>query len=356
MIDKNHLPGLQQQFLELLEELLQVPAPSGREEQMAALLRRHLDKLGYTHETDGSGNVLVRLEGSDPSAPLAVIAAHMDEIGVVVSHIEDDGRLCVERSGGLAPFKLGERPLVFLGDGDSIIGVPSFGTGHSTDFSRGIAWEDVRVITGLSKAQLQEKGIRPGSTGVPVTQGRGPFLLGTQENPLVAAWTMDDRAGVVVLLQLLQILKERGLQPHCPTIVAFTVHEEGGCYGAKALAQRERPEVFIAVDGSPWKPRAGIEVNDQPTCWSKDFLIHYDQRLIVQMAQVAKAAGTQLQTAVLTNASSDASAVYDCGAAGRVAIIGHTRSNSHGFEVAQLNVFPNIVNTLVELVQLEGNS
>ncbi len=352
MINKQNLPALQQQFLELLEELLQVPAPSGREEQMAALVRRHLDRLGYAHETDGSGNLVVRLEGSQPDLPVMMIAAHMDEIGVVVSHIEDDGTLCVERSGGLVPFKLGERPLIFLGDGDSIIGIPSFGTGHTTKFDSGIAWEDVHVITGLTKAQLLEKGIRPGSTGVPVAQGRGPFLLGTQESPLVAAWTMDDRAGVIVLLQLLQIWKERGLQPRRPTIVAFTVHEEGGCYGAKALAQRERPEVFVAVDGSPWKPRAGIEVNDQPTSWSKDFLIHYDQRLIVLLGQAARNAGTQLQTAVLTNASSDASAVYECGAAGRVAIIGHTRSNSHGFEVAQLNVFPNVVNTLVEFSQM----
>lgn len=136
--------------------------------------------------------------------------------------------------------------------------------------------------------------------------------------------------------------------------MAFTVHEEGGCYGAKALAQRERPEVFIAVDGSPWKPRAGIEVSDQPTCWSKDFLIHYDQRLIALLAQAAQSAGTQLQTAVLTNASSDASAVYDCGAAPRVAFTGHTRANSHGFEVAQLNVFPNIVATLFELLKLKN--
>ena len=94
-------------------------------------------------------------------------------------------------------------------------------------------------------------------------------------------------------------------------------------------------------------------VAKQNQCWSKDFLIHYDQRLIRVMAQAARSAGIQLQTAVLTNASSDASAVYDCGAAPRVAFIGHTRANSHGFEVAQLNVFPNIVKTLVELVRME---
>ena len=56
---------------------------------------------------------------------------------------------------------------------------------------------------------------------------------------------------------------------------------------------------------------------------------------------------------MLTNALSDASAVYDSGAAPRIGILGHCRFNSHGFEVAKLSVFPNVVNTLVELFKLD---
>jgi len=355
MLDNTHnnfIP-LRDQFVSLLEEFLQVPSPSGREEKMAALVRRHLDELGYAHETDGAGNISVRLEGRNPDAPLCVFAAHMDEIGVVVTHIEEDGILHVDRSGALSPFKIGERPLQFLGDDGSITGVLSFGSGHQSTFDQGIAWEDVHVITGLSKAQLIAKGIRPGSTGVPLAEGRGPILLGDANDPMVAAWTFDDRAGVIMQLQLLQLLKEQNLQPPSPTIIAFTIHEEGGCHGAKILAHREKPEIFIAVDGCPWKPHSGVEVNDLPTTWSKDRAAHYDQRLIKVLFQAAKNAGTQCQTAVLTNARSDASAVYDSGACPRMGILGHTRFNSHGFEVAKLNVFPNIVKTLVELFKLE---
>lgn len=349
----NNSKSLQDQFLSLLKELLQIPSPSGREEKMAAAVRRHLDTMGYTHETDAAGNVLVRLEGRDPQAPLCIFAAHMDEIGVVVTHIEDDGTLCVDRSGALAPFKIGERPLQIIGDKENITGVISFGSGHTATFDGGIAWEDVRVITGLSKAQLQEAGIRPGSTGVPIADGRGPLLLGNSDDPMVAAWTFDDRAGVIMQLQLLQQLKEQSIKPRRPTIVAFTIHEEGGCHGAKIVSHREQPEIFIAVDGCPWKPKTGIEVNDLPTTWSKDRATHYDQRLIKVLFEAAKNAGTQCQTTVLTNARSDASAVYESGAAPRIGILGHCRFNSHGFEVAKLSVFPNVVNTLVELFKMD---
>jgi len=354
MSSNNQSNQLREQFLSILDEFLQIPSPSGREEKMAVAVRRHLDALGYAHETDAAGNIMVRLDGRDAQAPLGVMAAHMDEIGVVITHIDDDGTLHVDRSGALAPYKLGERPLCFVGDNDeTIIGVISFGSGHTSSFDQGIAWENVRVITGFSKAQLIEKGIRPGSTGVPIAEGRGPLLLGDENDPMVAAWTFDDRAGVIMQLQLLQQLKEQNVQPPRPMIVAFTIHEEGGCHGAKILAHREQPEIFIAVDGCPWKPHSGIEVNDLPTTWSKDRAAHYDQRLIKVLFAAAANAGTQCQTAVLTNARSDASAVYDSGAAPRVAVLGHSRHNSHGFEVAKLNTFPNVVKTLVELFKLE---
>ena len=68
--------------------------------------------------------------------------------------------------------------------------------------------------------------------------------------------------------------------------------------------------------------------------------------------RAARIAGTELQTAVLANAFSDASAVYNIGAASRVTTLGHTRYNSHGFEVARLGVFPHLVDTICELVAL----
>ncbi len=344
---------LQEQFLTLLNELLQIASPSGREENMAGFIRRSLDEMGYEHETDSAGNVLVRLDGQDSNAPLCVYAAHMDEIGVVVTQINEDGTLRLEASGRLSPFKIGEGPLHFVGDKGDITAILSFGTGHTSSLEGGIAWKDVRAITGFSKTQLEELGIRPGSTGVPVAEGRGPLLIGDPSDPFVSAWTLDDRAGMTVQLQLLRLIKEQNLQPHHPTIIAFTVHEEGGCHGAKVLAHREQPGIFISVDGFPWVPDAGVEVNDRPACASMDLLAHYDQRLIKKMTEATQLAGTRLQPMVLQNAYCDASAVYNSGGAPRAGFIGHVRYNSHGFEVAKLSVFPNVANTLAELLKME---
>ncbi len=138
-----------------------------------------------------------------------------------------------------------------------------------------------------------------------------------------------------------------------PTIVAFTVHEEGGCHGAKVLAQRERPEIFIAVDGCPMPPGSGLELDGRPATWSKDNVTHFDQRLVRALCDAARDAGTEMQTVVYNGAASDASLVYSAGAAERVATIGHVRENSHGYEIARLSVFDNVLKTLVKFLEVE---
>ncbi|NJN82412.1 MAG: M20/M25/M40 family metallo-hydrolase [Caldilineaceae bacterium] len=263
--------------------------PDWREEQVAALIRRKLDEWGYAHNTDGAGNVVVHLAGRDPDAPLCCFAAHMDEIGMVVTSIDADGSLQVARSGGLHPWKLGEGPVEVLGDHGSIQGILSMGSTHSTTAgASAVTWADTRVITGLTPSQLAAAGIRPGSTAVPVRGVCGPIVFGDPTDPLVGAWTFDDRMGVVALLLLLEALKRGQIMPHHPTVVAFTVHEEGGGHGAKVLAQRLQPETFIAIDGCPMPPGAPLVLDSRPGIWSKDRTAHYDQRLVQALCAAAR--------------------------------------------------------------------
>lgn len=345
--DNPHHPALS-----LFRELLAVPAPSGHEDRLATLIADKVESWGYRPETDSAGNVLVRLDGRSPHAPLCCFAAHTDEIGVVVTKVEPDGALRVDRLGGLHPWKLGEGPLEIIGDNATITSLLSMGSAHTASAAdEAIKWQDVRLLTGLSPAQLQAAGIRPGSPGVPTRDRCGPVLFGDEADPLVAAWTFDDRMGVVALLRLLQALQQDGIQPYHPTIVAFTVHEEIGGNGAKVLAQRERPELFIAIDGCPTPPEVSLELDGRPGIWSKDRLAHYDQRLLSALSRAAAAAGTQLQPAVYTSAASDASLVAYAGIVPRVACFGHVRENSHGYEVARLSVFDNVLNTLLQFIR-----
>lgn len=337
--------------LQLFEELL-VAAPSGREAALAAIVRQKLTAWGIAHTQDGMGNVLVRLDGRSPQAPLIMLAAHMDEIGLVVTKINGDGSLQVSNSGGLLPWKLGEGPVEILGDRQTIVGVLSMGSTHTANAGNtAVTWDDVRVMTGLSLAQLKAAGVRPGSTGVPTRERRGPVLLGDPADPLVGAWTFDDRMGVVALLRLLEQMAVEGIRPFHPTLIAFTVSEEVGGHGAKSLALREQPEIFISIDGAPMPPESDLALDGRPAIWSKDRLGHYDQRLLLALSQAALDAGTELQPVVYDSAASDASLVYYAGGAQRIACMGQVRANSHGYEVARLAVFDNMLHTLVQFVR-----
>ena len=340
--------------LALFIKLLSVPAPSGYETQIAAMVRAELDALGYTHITDSAGNILVRVPGRNPDASLLCLAAHIDEIGMVVTNVEADGVLRVTRSGGLYPWKQGEGPVEILGDHGSIRGILSMGSTHTATGNKAIEWSDVRILTGLSSAELKAAGIRPGSAGVPVREVCGPVLLGASD-PLVAAWTFDDRMGVVALLRLLAILRTTDQQPQRPTLVAFTVGEEVGGLGAKVVAAREQPETFIAIDGCPIPPGAPLKLDGRPGIWAKDRLAPYDQALVRDLCAAAQAAGTELQPVVFDNAASDASLVLAAGLTQRIACFGHVRENSHGYEVARLAVFEHVVKTLVQFVTTWGN-
>jgi putative aminopeptidase FrvX len=275
----------------------------------------------------------------------------MDEIGMVVTRIEADGVLHVVRAGGLYPWKLGEGPVEVIGDHATVTGLLSMGSTHTPGASdRSVTWSDVRVLTGLSQAELAARGVRPGSATLPTRDRVGPVLLGPDDDPLVAAWTFDDRMGVVALLRLLARLRATKVEPLVPLLVAFTVQEEVGGNGAKTLAAQRRPEVFISVDGCPMPPGAPLNLDGRPGIWSKDRLIHYDHGLILDLCAAAQAAGTELQPVVYDAAASDASLVMYAGLAPRVACLGHVRDNSHGYEVARLAVFDRLVDTLVQFV------
>ena len=335
----------------LFEQLL-INSPSGGEKEVATIIQKKLDYIGYAHILDAAGNVLVRLPGKNPNASQIVIAAHMDEIAMVVSSIEQNGELRVTRLGGLYPWKLGEGPLDILGDRKIIRGVLSMGSTHTRNASeQPSSWETVRIITGLLPDQLEEIGVRPGTPLLPTKERRGPQIFGDKNDPLICAWTFDDRMGCVTLLRLLDFLKEKSITPFHPTTFAFTTREETGSHGAKYLVRSINPEVFIAIDGCPIPPGSPLKIDGRPGIWSKDRLAQYDQDLLRALSESALEAGTSLQTAVYDAAASDASLVSYALGIPKIACIGHVRENSHGYEVARLSVFDNLLKTLIAFIR-----
>ena len=348
--------------VELLAELLKIPAPSGREERMGEAIMQRIEALDQRPQRDAQGNVWVEIPGTDSALGPVAVASHMDEISMVVTAIEADGTLRVQRSGGLHPWKLGEGPVEIVGDGvDTVVAQLSFGSGHTNDAndpmvhfasgSKGITWSHCHLFSGLTPDALRAAGVRAGSCAVPVSQVRGPHLFGPVDDPLVSAWILDNRGGSVTLLRLLERLVERGLKPRRTLNLCFMVQEESGLLGAKGWARRNPVEIFIAVDSSPMPASTPLRLDGRPATWSKDAQVHFDQFLIRDLAAAAERAGTELQYAVYGAAASDATGVLTTGGAPRTATIGYPRTNSHGYEVSRVSVFENLIALLYAYVE-----
>jgi len=98
-------------------------------------------------------------------------------------------------------------------------------------------------------------------------------------------------------------------------------------------------------------PGTDLQLDGRPGIWTKDRNAQYDPGLIRALMKSAMEAGTELQPAVFDSTASDASmASYSLGIP-RIACLGHVRENSHGYEVARLSVFKNLINTLLTFIK-----
>ncbi len=328
---------MESEIVQLFSELLKIPSPSGMETNLADHIIKKCTKWGYSPVKDHAGNVYIQIKGQKDNNETCCLAAHIDEIGLMVTTVNPDGTLDVERVGGTLPWKLGERPVEIFGENGTILGIPLMGSGHAGG-KPDLEWKSVKIITDFSPQKLESLGIKPGTLIVPAQSTRGPVLFGEETDPMIAAWTFDDKMGVVALLRLLKSIKMQDVTPSMNLIIAFTTGEEIGCFGAKYLAQSLNPTYFIAVDGCPFAAESPMRL-DIAGIRIRDRTYFYDRELIKALTEAATTAGTELQPLVYTNSGSDAGAVGIVGASPKTACLGHIRKNSHGYEVARLSVF-----------------
>lgn len=325
--------------LKIFIDLLSVPSPTGREELVAAKIIEYAKKWGYSPEQDYAGNVVVRVKGSGKSSRVTMTSSHMDEIGLVVTGIDKDGKLRVHKLGGTLPWKIGERPVMILTDKrDYVTGLVSYGAGHTMVGMTTIDWNLVRVQTGFTPEQLKEKGVRVGSVAVPVREHVGPVVFGDEKDPLITCWTYDDRLGCAFQLSILKAMKEDGVQPNCDWVFAFSKQEEVKGNGIKPLTLREQPDVLITIDGGPIFHGSDITMDGSVKVLTKDKLADYSFDVILAIQEAAKAIGQELQYVVTDAAYTDASLAMQSGGPMRIGHFGYTKDNSHGFELIRFSV------------------
>ena len=232
-----------------IKEVTELSAISGHESPVRSYLREkitpHVDEV----VTDGLGGIFGVRHSQAENAPRVLVAAHMDEVGFMVSEIKPDGTFRVVEIGGWNPLVVSsQRFKLFTREGREIPVISGSVPPHLTRGSGGPVMPQVADIVfdgGFAdKAEAESYGIRPGDTIVPDSSA---ILTSNGKNVISKAW--DNRYGVLMVSELAQALsgQELGNQLY----VGANVQEEVGLRGAHASTTKFAPEAFLAVDCSP---------------------------------------------------------------------------------------------------------
>lgn len=238
--------------LPLLTALAEAAGPSGREERVRAIVEPELAALCDRVEVDPLGSLIGTREGSGPRL---MLAAHMDEIGLMATHVEDRGFIRVIPLGGWdARTLIGQRVVVHgREDLDGVVGMTPVHLLEQKDRAKAIEVTDLAIDVGLPAERVREL-VRPGDVA---TRARALRPLGD----LVTGKSLDDRVGVFVMLEAL-----RAAGPSPAEVVAVaTVQEEVGLRGARVATARVRPDIALAIDTCPANDGPGAPANGPTT-------------------------------------------------------------------------------------------
>ena len=218
-----------------LERLCTCTAPSGFEGPAAAVAAELLRPLVDEVSIDRMGNVLGVRRSKTPGAPKLLLDAHLDEIGLIVTGVED-GFLRFRSIGGVDPRMLPGRELVVLTD-PSLRGLVACPAGG--DENKSVPLNELYVDVGLS----QEEAERAVPVGTPMVYRAGCFPLGEDQ---MCGKSMDDRACFVTLLRAAELLRDKELdvELHIMGSTREEVSGAGAVVGTWAVA----PDFCVAVD------------------------------------------------------------------------------------------------------------
>jgi len=282
----------------LLKQLTETFGPSGYEDEVRKLVQAEIKPLADEIKVDALGNLIARKKPTKPTKDTKkiMIAAHMDEIGLMVSHVDEKGFVRFSPIGGVfRRYVLGGR-VRFLNGTVGVLGYDNF------DKLNELPTLD-KVYIDVGATSKKDCPVKVGD----VAAFERPFV--DMGNRLVAK-SMDDRAGVLVAIEALRALKST---PHDVYFV-FTTQEEVGTRGAGTSAFGVDPDLGIALDvtptgDAPETPKMEMALGKGACIKIKDAGALSDPRVVQWMIRTAEKNKIPYQREVLLFGGTDARSI-----------------------------------------------
>lgn len=277
---------------QLLFELCSLDGVSGREHAVREYILKKLNESTVPKDItiDAMGNILVHLCGKARASKVVLIDAHMDEVGFLITHINSDGTLCFDTVGGIDKCVLfGQR--VRIGNVIGVIGGKAVHQCTKDEKGTVPTIDNMTIDIGATNGEDAQMLVEIGQEGT--------FADGLQEwqGGKLVGKALDDRVGCALLLSLAE------KQPAQDIWLSFSVQEEVGLRGAKAVGEAVRPEIAVALDATT---AGDIASSNDKTCVCRvgrgpvvsfaDGGTVYDQELYKEIRAIADEHGIETQT------------------------------------------------------------
>lgn len=289
----------------LLKRLTEACGVSGNEKEVRDIIISELKDYVDDIFVDRIGNVIVYKKG-EIHKPKLMIAAHMDEVGLIVTRIEDSGLIRFKNVGGLDQRVLVSKP-VLIGDKkiNGVIGAKPFHLQKKSEWKKALDYNQLYIDIGVNSKEEAEKIVKIGDY---VSFSSDYVEFG--EN-LVKSKALDDRVGCSLLINLLKTKTKMSIYG------AFTVMEEVGLVGAGPAAYRIEPDIAIILEGTTCSDTPGVdnhlkatELGKGPAISIMDRTTIFDNKLRNFIINIAKENGIPYQLRRTTAGGNDSGKIH----------------------------------------------
>ena len=335
--------------LKLLKDVCEIAGAPGFEQRIRNLVIEEVKPLVDEVLLDNMGNVTTVIKGKDSSKKI-MVTAHMDEIGFIVTHIDDNGFVRFHTLGGFDPKTLTAQRVIVHGKKD-LIGVMGSKPIHvmtAAERNKVPQTTDYFIDMGMPKKDV-EKYIEVGN---PITRERELIEMGDCVN----CKSIDNRVSVFILIEALKKIKN----PPYDVYGVFTVQEEVGIRGAQVATQAIQPDFGINLDTTIAFDVPGAAAHEKVTELGKGTAIKImdsrticDYRMVAFLKETADKNKIKWQNEVLTAGGTDTSALQQMTAGGSIAgaISIPTRHIHQVIEMAHKKDIDNSIKLLVKSIE-----
>ena len=291
--------------IKLLEKLCNACAVSGDEGAVRKIVKEEIESYADEIKVDALGNVLGTKKGKGRNRSRVLIAAHMDEVGFMITTDDGKGLFRFEKVGGIDDCQLVGKPVqVGKNNIPGVIGAKPIHLTTASERKNTIPVESLRIDVGMANRSKVNVGDR--ATFATKFQRIGPSLR---------AKALDDRLGVATLIELVKNAPE-----NIDLLAAFTVQEEVGLRGARVAAYAFDPDLAIAVDSTPandlpsWdgedNPWYNTKLDGGPALYVVDGATISDPRLIRLLVETAESESIPYQIRQPGGGGTDAGSIH----------------------------------------------